>query len=735
MKLGNLIIFSGLVLALASGYNYYLAAKEGRNTLRLARRMFYAMTAMLALSSVILMYLILNHEFLISYVYRYTSRDLPLGYLVSAFWAGQEGTFLLWALLTGVLGIIFIRTAKQYEALGMQVILLVEVFFFALLMKNSPFELLPQAPSDGAGLNPLLQDPWMVAHPPILFVGYAALAFPFAVAIAALIKRDYGDWARVALPWTIFGSLMLGAGIVIGGYWAYEVLGWGGYWGWDPVENSSLVPWLTAIALFHGLVVQRAKGMLQRTNLFLALITFLLILYATFLTRSGILGDFSVHSFQDNGANLYLTLFIIGFSGFSLGLLARRLKEIPKYPIDYRLLTRENALTVTIFALGASALFILIGTSSPLITGLVSTPSQVDPSFYNKVNIPIALVIGLLLGLTPSLSWNPLKPKLFFKRVGTPFVLALGCGLFSWMLGVRDSVHLLFLGTVAFAVWANLFNLLKRANIGWLTLGAPISHLGFGLMLVGVLASSAYDSEEQVALARDVPGTAMDRTFTYRGKSPLRGGKEALTLEVNREGEIVGASPKLYYSEYNKAMMREPDIQRSLLEDLYISPLEISLVAADHLRPDNLLLKKGEEKQHGEYVIRFVGFEMSTHESGGVIRVGADLAVKYRNKDYNVVPAVTITADGKNAEAVPLPSAAGGQPELVTLNGLDADNKVIELAFTGSTVPTVLNVPTERLIVEVSRKPLINLVWLGTTLFITGLGIALLRRTRNGSAG
>lgn len=731
MKFGNLVILAGLILALASGFSYYLAAKEGRKTLRLARRLVYAMTSMLVLSSGTLMYLILTHEFQFSYVYRYTSSDLPLGYLISGFWAGQEGTFLLWALLTGLLSIIFIRTARQYEALGMQVILLVEVFFFALLMKNSPFELLGRIPAEGAGLNPLLQDPWMVVHPPILFVGYAALSFPFATGIVALLKREYSGWVNVALPWTLFGSFMLGAGIVIGGYWAYEVLGWGGYWGWDPVENSSLVPWLTAIALFHGLLVQRTKGTLQRTNLFLALITFLLILYATFLTRSGILADFSVHSFQDNGANLYLTLFILASGGFSLGLLGRRFRKIPRNPIEFKVLTRDNALTLSILALSVSALFISVGTSSPLITGLITLPSQVDISFYNKVNIPIAMVIGLLLGLTPSLGWSPVEPKLFLRRVGIPFALSLGSALVGLLLGVRDVVHLLYIWTISFAIWGNFTNLVRQTNLGWLTLGAPVSHLGFGLMLVGVLASSAYDSEESVALARDVPGTTMDLTLTYLGRSPLPSGKEALDLELTRGGEVLNSRPKYYYSEYNRAMMREPAIERAVLEDLYISPLELREVAVDRPALDNLVLRKGEEKLFGEYAIRFVGFEMSSHESGGAIRVGAQLAVNYRNQNFKVVPALLITPDGKTAESVPLSSDSDGQSDLVALNRLDADNKFIELVFSGRNAAT-REVGSELLTVEVSRKPLINLVWLGTILFSLGLALASVRRSLNG---
>ena len=732
MKAGNLTIILGLVFALGAGYCYYLAASEGRSTLKLARRLTYGMAFMLVSASAILISLILSHQFQVSYVYRYTSRDLPLGYLISAFWAGQEGTFLLWAVLTGLLALIFVRSAKEYESRAMQVILLVEVFFFILLLKQSPFALLERTPIDGAGLNPLLQDPWMVVHPPILFVGYAVLSFPFALAVAALFKRNYSDWTRFAFPWTVFGSLMLGAGIVIGGYWAYEVLGWGGYWGWDPVENSSLIPWLTAIGLFHGLIVQKAKGKLQRTNLFLAIITFLLVLYGTFLTRSGILGDFSVHSFQDNGTNLYLTLFLLGFAGFSLGLFVRRLKEIPKHGFDVSLLTRDNALTLSILALGVSALFTLIGTSSPLLTAMFGSASQVDVSFYNKVNLPIAIVMGVLLGFTPSLGWSPLDLKSFLRRIGIPLVLSILSTAAGQLVGVHDPVDLIFIMAVSFAVWGNSLSLARQFKMGWLTLGAPVAHLGFGLLLVGVLAPSGYDTGEKVALTRDVPTEAMGLTMTYRGKSPLPGGKEALNIEVRKEGKVSETRPKYYYSEYNRAMMREPDIERSAWEDLYVSPLDLREVNSGRPRLGNLLLKKGEEKAIGDYSVRFVGFEMTPHGAGGAIQVGANLAVLYKGRNYRVVPTILITPDGRTAQPATLPSAGEGQTETVTLNALDADKKTVELLFGGTTVP-VMNVYTEQLVVELSRKPLINVVWLGTVLFMVGFTLSLVRRSLGNS--
>jgi len=296
MKLGVFSIYLALAAALFSARNYFQAAKMGnhkdnkenkdrglfKQKISLARQGFYLMTALIGIASIYLWYLIFTHQFQVDYIYRYTSRELGLGYLVSAFWAGQEGSFLFWALMIAVMGLAFMRSARQFESYAMFFLNIVQAAFIILLIKASPFALLEKVPPEGAGLNPLLQNPWMVIHPPILFLGYAAVTLPFVIALAALVRREFEGWVRIAFPWALFSSVTLGAGIIIGAYWAYEVLGWGGYWGWDPVENSSLIAWLAILAFFHGLIITRKSGALHKTNFFLAISAFSLVLYATF---------------------------------------------------------------------------------------------------------------------------------------------------------------------------------------------------------------------------------------------------------------------------------------------------------------------------------------------------------------------------------------------------------------------------------------------------------------------
>ena len=262
------------------------------------------------------------------------SRSLSTGYLVSGLWAGQEGTYLLWALLSAAIGVALAVSSGKPGRLGessvMKFYVLAHTLLLVLLLAASPFKKLSFTPADGAGLNPLLQDPWMVIHPPIVFVGYALYAVPFALAMAALARDDYKVWVVQALPLMVAAWLFLGAGILIGAKWAYGTLGWGGYWGWDPVENASLVPWLTGGALMHTLIMQRERGKMVRTNVVLATVSFLLVMYATFLTRSGVLTDFSVHSFSDLGMTGILVVVMAVLALVALYLIALRWGSMTK---------------------------------------------------------------------------------------------------------------------------------------------------------------------------------------------------------------------------------------------------------------------------------------------------------------------------------------------------------------------------------------------------------------------
>lgn len=265
MLLGTLSLNLALLAALFSAFFFWVGAKGNEKLLKVGQRTYYIFFFFTLFTSANLLCLFLTHRFEVEYVYNHSSSDLPWFYLLSGFWAGQEGRFLLWLFLGSLLGIFIVsgrdKTKRDsYQGYTMFFYLLAQITLLVLLLKKSPFSLLPDVPVEGGGLHPLLQDFWMVVHPPVVFLGYAALAVPFAYALAALVKNAYEGWTRLVLPWVGFSCLSLGAGIFLDSYWNYKVLGWGGYWGWDPVENAPLVPWLLSIALMHGLIMEKTKG-------------------------------------------------------------------------------------------------------------------------------------------------------------------------------------------------------------------------------------------------------------------------------------------------------------------------------------------------------------------------------------------------------------------------------------------------------------------------------------------
>ena len=395
----------GALLAGLASIVLYLRVDRGRKDLLHAARSAYAtfVTCIVAASGVLLA-LLLQHRFDVSYVNAYSSRDLPLHFLISTFWGGQEGSFLLWCFWGALIGLVVWRSAKEMEAPVMIVYLSTFLGIVAILCKQSPFRILPGAPpEDGVGLNPLLQDPWMVIHPPVMFSGFASLSVPFSFAIAALWKKRWDGWVVRAIPWALFTFVTLGTAILMGGYWAYKTLGWGGYWGWDPVENTSLVPWLFTAALVHGMYLQRSKKRHRKVNLILACLAFIAILYGTFLTRSGILADFSVHSFVDLGITAGSSGSCSASSVLSLGDDRRALEVDPDRhgrgasPI----LSRGVLFILGIAAFCALAFVIMLGTSAPLLTRLTGNPSQVQTGFYNKTTTPAAALIVIFCGPRP----------------------------------------------------------------------------------------------------------------------------------------------------------------------------------------------------------------------------------------------------------------------------------------------------------------------------------------------
>ncbi|HUL44549.1 MAG TPA: cytochrome c biogenesis protein CcsA [Bacteroidota bacterium] len=734
MNFGQISIIVSFLSALGASYFFFLDRKSSSPSTaqgNLAYRLFLLSVIADAIASVTLLVLLLTHQFQYAYVAHYSSNTLPVAYLLSAFWAGQEGTFLLWSLYVAVMGLIFYRMTRPRDALAMACVSAFFAFLLLLLIAKSPFEISQTVPRDGEGLNPLLQNFWMVIHPPILFLGYAAAVLPFALALSALWRKNNEAWDFSGFAWTLFSAGALGAGIIIGGFWAYEVLGWGGYWGWDPVENSSLVPWLTLLALVHGLVVQRSRGALVRTNALLALFSFILVLYATFLTRSGVLADFSVHSFVDLGINAYLIGVLVAATVIGLGVFAIRFRTIHAPKMDLSHVNRELTLTLSMAVLLLGALFTFVGMSSPLLTGLFGKASQVDTSFYGKVNLPVAIGIAFLLGVAPFLGWKEETYQGLVKRYSMSLPLtALSC-IIAYVAGVTGWILLLFVGTAAFGLISNVIIVFRQYRSGWTTIGGPIAHIGVALMFIGIVGSGSFDETTRLVLVTGKPQSAFGYDLTFTGVPDQTAERPKITINVADGKRTYVASPSLYFSTYNQSIIREPDIKIFPMKDLYISPMELR--AADPSQAGNhpvLEIAKGETKEILGYKVTFERYQMDQHGESGSMSVGAVLHISSGTRSCDIIPQLAINDRGERmSEPVQLPdSLSPGKSPFIALNAINVEEQKVFLAFAGLDQKET-TAPSQELLVEVSIKPLMMVLWTGVVLIIAGTVIAWRRRT------
>src|SRR6056297_1669903 len=390
--LGDLFVNAAFITSILAAIGYFLYAQNDTSKyFRISNWLFGIQGVFLLIASGLLLYIILTHQFNFYYVYNYTSSDLQLKYLISAFWGGQEGSFMLWILFSIIIGLGLMKwTREPYRGPVLFFLTLTQVFLLSMVsgisigdfqLGASPFRSLAEAmpnapflqsnpdfvPQDGKGLNDLLKSPWMMIHPPILFVGFAMMTVPFAFAIASLWTKTYHEWIRPALPWTLSANLFLLTAIFLGGYWAYETLSFGGYWAWDPVENASLVPWLIGTAGIHAMIIQRKSSRAHKASIFFAILAYVAIVYETFLTRSGVLADQSVHSFVDLGLYNQLLVYMLVMIVIGIGFFIYRYKELPSPENETGILTKEFFTftgSMMLFILGA---IIILGTSSPII--------------------------------------------------------------------------------------------------------------------------------------------------------------------------------------------------------------------------------------------------------------------------------------------------------------------------------------------------------------------------------
>jgi cytochrome c-type biogenesis protein CcmF len=733
-------IVIALVAAVAAAIGYWLYYRSGDEaTFKLANLGYYVLFGSALFASVLLMAQILAHNFQLSYVYNYSSRDLPLKYLISTFWAGQEGTFLLWLLFSTIYGLILIRGRAKENPLALFFILLTQIYLIIILLKKSPFAYIWQVynnvpfgfmPQDGAGLNPLLQNPWMVVHPPTLFLGYAATVVPFAMALSALVRKNFSQWVEEARPWVVYTVLILGAGIMLGGYWAYVTLGWGGYWAWDPVENSSLIPWLLSTALLHGIIIQLRQGGLIRTNLFLAALSFVAMLWGSFLTRSGVLTDFSVHSFGESGLNMYLIVFVLFFAGLFLLLYFVNINGHKGKRFAEGILSRETFIFVGLMTLLISAIFTFIGTSSPIFTGLVGKASNVSQNYYNTIHIPIAIFMLLTLGISPALTWKLSKISaqgLFFRGLFGGVVLT----ILGIVLGLRQPLSILLFLLSAFVLVTNMEVVIRFVKKAPFAIGGYLAHAGVALMMVGIITSTMYDRAEKITLPQgEYKPTTLGYELKFVGFKPMPDGKDRVQLLIKKGDVEFPAEAQFYFSKYTNSYMVSPFIRASFVRDLYVAP--ISYTPAPKGEGKHLTLKKGQTEEFETFSLRFDRFEVGQHGQSPAMTVTAVLTATVtsegKKKEYELKPQYAIHGKEAHASEVTVPEVGAK----IKIAGLNASAGEVHLDILLPKKPTEEEVP-DMVGIEVSEKPFISILWIGTLVTLLGLAISLYNRTRKPS--
>lgn len=542
--LGNI----SLVLALGFAVYTVIAAVLGaaRNQPQLvasAKRGTLIVTCFMLLASAALVISFLTHDFGVVYVADQSNRSMPWYFVAAAFYSGQEGSLLYWALMLSVFSAIFIftsrRTPKALIPYVLATLMSIEIFFVAMLATvSSPFvRFSAHIPADGAGLNPLLRDPGMLIHPPTLLMGFMSFSVPFAFAVAALITgRLDSEWLRSIRRWTLAAWTIQTAGLLLGMWWSYHVLGWGGYWEWDPVENAALFPWLTATAFLHSTMVQERRGMLKVWNLGLIMSSFALSIFGTFEVRSGLIS--SVHSFAYSAVGSYFLGFLCLIILFSLALFIFRLPKLrPEQEFD-SVISREGSFLLNNFLLVGVTAATLWGTLFPLISQTFGHLSEtVGSTFYNQVDGPIFAVLILAMGLGPLLAWRRTAPHTLWHNLLPPVITAAACALILPLAGIRDvaanigfTVCAFTAGSILYELWRGmrvrhshgepyplaLVILIQRYRRRY---GGYIVHFGLILLAAGMIGSHAFQQEHDASLKPGQTVTIGDYKLVYFGNT------------------------------------------------------------------------------------------------------------------------------------------------------------------------------------------------------------------------
>ena len=833
-QIGHLLIILSFVASIIASVAYFISAKatdpiREASWKNLGRVAFFIDAVSVIGVFVLLFSLIYNHRYEYQYVYKNSGNDLEPKYILSSLWSASEGSFILWTLWHAILGIVLIFTSKKWEAPVMSVLSLAQVclatmmlgiYFFGTKIGSSPFALfreqMPDLPAfqfadyalrikDGQGLNMLLQNYWMVIHPPVLFLGFASTIVPFAFAMGGLMTKKYGDWVKPVLPWALFSACVLGVGVMMGGAWAYESLSFGGYWAWDPVENASLVPWLVLVAGIHTLIIYKNTGRSLQTSFFLIALSFILIVYSTFLTRSGILGETSVHSFADLGMNAQLYLFLYAFfwlpailsidglkkklmvsgSAILFLLLAQYVhpsfalispiaalvlfmvnmnKLIPSIKKEEAASSREFWMFIGSLVILFSAIIITAQTSLPVYNKIfnqkIAPPQDIEFS-YNRIQIFIAIIIGLLTAIGQYLKYKETGSPYFFKKIGLPFIAsAIASGLILAFGNINyDKYGIGYLIFVWTAIACSMFAIIANFLYIWIGIkgklklsGPSVAHFGFGMMLLGILISS---SKKEILSyntsgifvplgenSKELPGENMTLIkgqkmdmgkywVTYASDS-IHPKKSQWYFRINFEDkntkENFTITPNAFVNyKGNEGLMANPGSKHYWDHDVfgYITTMTDQSKNEDTSTfiPKTMKIgdtvsysKKGfmileEVKSIDSLPVDLFGTDGKLYEAR--LRVYPDMS-KPTEVDFST-PRLAIAKGNYLSVADTIRSGA-----MIQLN--KTDGKQIEI---GVRVP---NTVTQYLTLKALKFPYINLLWLGTIIMALGFIISMVRR-------
>jgi cytochrome c-type biogenesis protein CcmF len=795
-KLGQFFVVLAFAASFVATLSYFKSANgkspdDQEAWKRLGRLAFYINAISVFIVFATIYYIVKNHYFEYNFAWEHSGLKLDPKYLLACIWEAQEGSFLLWMMWHGILGIVLMSRIRQWEAPVLSIIsfaqfclatMILGVYVFGHQVGHSPFllvrQLFQEAPifqqanylsipqmQDGQSLNALLQNYWMVIHPPILFLGFASTIIPFSFAVSGLWNKRFAGWTRIALPWTLFSCAMLITGIMMGAAWAYESLTFGGYWAWDPVENASLVPWLVLLAGLHTQVVYNATGHSLRATYLFLILGFVLVLYSTFLTRSGILGDTSVHAFVGSGMDLQLVLFILVFFFPAIILYFVNYRNIPHIKKEENTWSREFWMFIGSLVIFLSSVFICIATSLPVINKVFGTNWSTgdDPKFsYNRIEIFIAIILGLLTATVQYLRYKNTSKTYFLKKVWPSTAIAL---LISACISVFGGIHYTEYGTgylaaIHLAVFAGVYAFIANAGYIFTGLkgkvkasGPSVAHAGFGILLVGILISSAkqevlsinttginlpFDPKskqnplENITLLKDVK-TDMGKYYTtYLSNDSVNKAGNIIYFRINFQDKKTGESFDLWPNLIKNTKGVEnysnnPDKRHYLSHDIFT-----------YISYANILDK---QKDTSGFVSHPVALHDTVFYSKGIMILDTVLINPNTDK-YHFSASDTallarirvISRDSMQYMISPLLYVKDNQVHRVA-DTLFAQNLAVELGSVMNDRKIELRVKESSDMVpfvalKVYSFPQINLVWIGILVMVSGFWMSIFYRRR-----